>query len=373
MHTLEVPDRELDLRRQLEPVIAGSYERHMTRGEKVVGDEENGLPIEYGVLDPLTILNRAVGLDMEDGLTPELVLRVRTSADTHYDKLREKGVDLRPVVHLGAYIVFATEVNLPWYHGDQLPQALPSPAYRQTLGRWTAEEAPHAPLTEYVASMGGIMDQKARLRVQTKQLMTGMHVEADSYAGIFPYTDPQEGSTNDTQQNLGFLMDEVGRDSMSRIGGQEIRHQRLFRRIVQGIVKIDPEYTLPIIARQWSKFDMPGKEGIEHFTSHATMLAVHGIFTRQMIRDHMRASAEDSGMLKTGIVSTPEAIEAQKTIQQLIDGETRLDELANRKIARATEQYIADCRSKGIVPVILGQTVVFNTETKELDVFPEAA
>ncbi len=368
----ELPAREQSLRAAVEPAIAEAYEVHMSKDGQKIGEE---LPVETGTLYPLGILNRLAGLDEDAGVTPELVQAERESYQQHIAKYRDLGIDLAPVVGLGLHVGKATEDNISWYHARIL-QAVDgtSEAFNLWLPRWTAEESFHSDLIDNWGNHSGAIDPRLSWHAKVKQIMTGMHVPTDTLAGIVAFTDPQEGLTFDHHYNTGQMVDYFGRRALTVLGGQERRHQRFFRAVFKAAVEADPDYVLPITAKTWRTFAMPGKEGIDNYEENARMLAVHGIFTLAMIRKQQRASAEAVGLLEAE-VTTDEAKKAQEDIVQILDMDSKLNRGLHRisRVEKATDEYIARERSAGRIPVILGRTVLFNTEAKELEVKSEAA
>ncbi len=375
----EILREEIELREAVEPFIEEAYDQHMTRGgRRIGGTAEDDLPVEHGTLYPLGFLNKAVGLDDDMGVTPDLVAAVRGSFDAHLAHYEEKGMKLLPVIRRAMHVNTATEENLPWYHGKILIATRFSQQFTNWLSRWTAEESSHAELLGHWGAQSGSLDTRAHRRTKVTQLMRGIHVPTDSWAQIVPFTDPQEGLTFDAHTNTGQLVDSIGRRALNAIAGQEDRHQRFFRFLHSAMVRAKPEYLLPIIARTWKGFDMPGKEGIEDYEGHALQLAVHGVFTFGMVRKQQREAAEDLGLLDIP-VKTPEAQRAQEQIAQVIDMESRLNRILQKKIDNTQEKYVAEEKAAGRVPVILGKTVIFNKRAKSpdgtsgaLEVFPEA-
>lgn len=372
---IEISSREKALREAAEPALAEAYNAHMTQGGGVIGKD---LPIETGTLYPLGLLNRVAGFDEDAGVTPELVTAVRDSFERHVAHYAMQGVDIKPVITEAMHINISTEKNLPWYHGRILEASTDSEAFLAWLSRWTSEEIFHAETYEHWGAQAGALDTHASRRTTVTQIMNGIHVPTNTWPEITAFTDPQEGLTYEAHQNTASLLDSIGRRMITPIGGQELRHQRFFRRVLRAMVEIDFEYVLPIIADTWLHFAMPGKEGIENYDQHARNLAVHGIFSLAMMRQQQAQSANALGLL-TQTPKTEAAQKAQHRIAQVIDINSRLNRMMYSKsgVEKATDDYIAQEKAQGRVPVILGRTVVFErTEGKgesNLVVYPNAA
>ena len=313
MISKEFEDRLLT---QLAPVIEESYETHMTTGPRrnLESDDDKNA----GTLHPLGELYEAAGLEPEDRVTTELVEVVHASFQDHIGMYRQQGVDLLPAIQLSGLMNLGTEDNISWYHAKQFAQFQDQPAYVEMLSRWTAEESDHGPLIEKWAEYAGAIPSSEAHRIRVSQIMSGIHVPVDSIISTNAFTDPQEGDTVDAHNALSQLLDPIGRKVMRKLAGHEARHNRMFRRIGEGLYDLDSEsidYALPIEADTHKRFAMPGEQGIPGYGEMALRIAVHVL---------LRAA------------------------------------------------YIEQERAAGRIPVILGRTVLLGPD-KTLQVVPQAA
>ncbi len=367
------PELESRIMTNMAPAVERAYQEHMTTGPRKLRNGVAELDLTAGTLDPLEEIYKAAKLEPQEIITTELVETVHESFDNHIDKFLDQGVDLRPAIRLAGQMNLGTENNLVWYHATQYEKYKNHPELVALLSRWTAEEADHGPTIELWGELSGSISPKEAHAIKMMLIMGGIGVATESFPAINAFTEPQEYDTGDAHRDLGLILDPIGRRTMNRIAGQEVRHGNMFGDIGDEIYSLDQEtieYALIIEAEVHRRFGMPAEKSYPNFIGDATRIAVHGLFTTEGVLQRQRERIDRLGLLNK-IVTTEAAEKAQKKIAEVTDPKSRINSMRIRTVEQETEKYIIEEKAKGRVPVILGRTVIF--EQGELKIIPEAA
>jgi acyl-[acyl-carrier-protein] desaturase len=244
-----------DILRELEPVVGGLLERHLSTAQE-------WFPHEY--------------VPWERG-------RSFTDQPWELDDSRLSGV-ARTAMELN----LLTEDNLPYYHlaiwetfGGEGP-------WGEWVRRWTAEEGRHSiAMRDFLTVTRGV-DPVQLERGRMDHVSRGYYPAGDFNAldGLV-YVTLQELATRISHRNTGAITeDPVAEKLMARIALDENLHYVFYRDVASAALQIAPSETMLAIKRQVLGFSMPGLE-LPGFREKAISIAKAGIYDLRIHHDQV--------------------------------------------------------------------------------------
>src|SRR6266513_172601 len=244
-----------DMLRELEPVVEGTLERHLSTAQE-------WFPHEY--------------IPWEQG-------RSFTEQPWEAGDSRLSGV-ARTAMELN----LLTEDNLPYYHLAIWETFGGEGAWGEWGRRWTAEEGRHSiAMRDFLTVTRGV-DPVELERGRMDHVSRGYYPAGDFTAidGLV-YVTLQELATRISHRNTGAITeDPIAEKLMARIALEENLHYVFYRDVTAGALEIDPSETMLAIKRQVLGFSMPGLE-LPGFREKAISIAKAGIYDLRIHHDQV--------------------------------------------------------------------------------------
>jgi acyl-[acyl-carrier-protein] desaturase len=261
-----VPDpQDLDLLRELEPVVEKNLNRHLSM-------HKNWNPHDYIPWSDGKNFYALGGQDWE----PE------------QSKLSD-------VAQVAMVQNLMTEDNLPSYHREIAMSFGMDGAWGQWVNRWTAEENRHGiALRDYLVvtrAVDPVELEKLRIEVVNRGFSPGQNQQGDLFAeNLFDsilYVTFQELATRVSHRNTGKACeDPVAEQLMARISHDENLHMIFYRDTSEAGMEIAPNKAMKALHRVLRNFKMPGFT-VPEFRRKAVMIAVGGVYDPRIHLDEV--------------------------------------------------------------------------------------
>jgi acyl-[acyl-carrier-protein] desaturase len=252
-----VPDpQDLDLLRELEPVVEKYMNRHLS-----VHKAWN--PHDYIPWSDGKNFYALGGQDWEPGQSV-----------------------LTDVAQVAMVQNLMTEDNLPSYHREIAMSFGMDGAWGQWVNRWTAEENRHGiALRDYLVvtrAVDPIELEKLRIEVVNRGFSPGQNQQGDMFAeSLFDsviYVTFQELATRVSHRNTGKACNEPIADQLlARVSADENLHMIFYRDVSAAGLDIAPNQAMKSLHRVLRNFKMPGYT-VPDFRRKAVIIAVGGVY-----------------------------------------------------------------------------------------------
>ena len=244
-----------DVLRELEPVVGGMLERHLSSAQE-------WFPHEY--------------VPWQEG---------RSFTDEPWELGHSR---LSGVARTAMELNLLTEDNLPYYHLAIWETFGGEGAWGEWVRRWTAEEGRHSiAMRDFLTVTRGV-DPVELERGRMDHVSRGYYPAADFNAldGLV-YVTLQELATRISHRNTGAITeDPVAEKLMARIALDENLHYVFYRDVTAAALEIEPSATMLAIRRQVLAFSMPGLE-LPGFREKAISIAKAGIYDLRIHHDQV--------------------------------------------------------------------------------------
>lgn len=244
-----------DVLRELEPVVEGLLERHLSTAQE-------WFPHEY--------------VPWEQG---------RSFTDEPWELGHSR---LSGVARTAMELNLLTEDNLPYYHLAIWETFGGEGAWGEWVRRWTAEEGRHSiAMRDFLMVTRGV-DPVELERGRMDHVSRGYYPAGDFNAldGLI-YVTLQELATRISHRNTGAITeDPVAEKLMARIALDENLHYVFYRDVASAALQIAPSETMLAIHRQVLGFSMPGLE-LPGFREKAISIAKAGIYDLRIHHDQV--------------------------------------------------------------------------------------
>jgi acyl-[acyl-carrier protein] desaturase len=244
-----------DVLRELEPVVEGMLERHLSTAQE-------WFPHEY--------------VPWEQG---------RSFTDDPWELGHSR---LSGVARTAMELNLLTEDNLPYYHLAIWETFGGEGAWGEWVRRWTAEEGRHSiAMRDFLTVTRGV-DPEQLERGRMDHVSRGYYPAGDFNAldGLV-YVTLQELATRISHRNTGAITeDPIAEKLMARIALDENLHYVFYRDVTAAALEIAPSDTMLAIRRQVLGFSMPGLE-LPGFREKAISIARAGIYDLRIHHDQV--------------------------------------------------------------------------------------
>jgi len=237
---------QLDVLRELEPVVASELDRHNRM-------RRDWTPIEYMPIDQQTgqILHRVENPEEAPLLSPEAQAAM--------------------IVNL------LTEDNLPSYHRTIADNFGLDGAWGQWTHQWTAEEDAHAYAIRMFLDLTRAVDPAQNEAMRMEQMKQGYTVEKDPLHTL-AYVTFQELATRVAHRQTGIASENDIADKMlQRISKDENLHMLFYRELAKSALDVAPNQMMQAIRDEVMSFEMPGAN-IKGFRVKALQIANADIY-----------------------------------------------------------------------------------------------
>ncbi|MCV7400018.1 acyl-ACP desaturase [Mycobacterium fragae] len=252
-----MPDpRDLDLLRELEPVVEKNLNRHLSMHK--AWNPHDYIPWSDG--------KNFYALGGQD-----------------WDPEQSKLSDVAQVAMVQNLM---TEDNLPSYHREIAMSFGMDGAWGQWVNRWTAEENRHGiALRDYLVvtrAVDPVELELLRLEVVNRGFSPGQNHQGDLFCeNIFDsilYVTFQELATRISHRNTGRACNETIADQLlAKISHDENLHMIFYRDVSEAGMEIAPNKAMKSLHRVLRNFKMPGFS-VPEFRRKAVMIAVGGVY-----------------------------------------------------------------------------------------------
>jgi acyl-[acyl-carrier-protein] desaturase len=300
---------ELDLLRDLEPIVVANLNRHLAVAQE-------WLPHEW------IPWSRGRDFTTEGGgpWSPEQSL-------------------LPAAVRAAFEVNLLTEDNLPSYHYELAVRLGLDGAWGAWVRRWTAEEARHAASIRDYLIVSRAVDPVALERDRMATLQAGWTAGDKGILRSLVYVTFQELATRIAHRNTGRLAnDPVADRLLARIATDENLHMVFYRDLIAAALEMAPELTLVAIAAETQTFSMPGT-GVPGFLRKSAQIAEAGIYDVRVHRDEVIAPLLRQWQVLDTPAVGPSARQAQESLARHLD---RLTEMAQRFDDRRERRRFVD-------------------------------
>jgi acyl-[acyl-carrier-protein] desaturase len=286
---------ELDLLRELDPVVASSLNRHLAVAQE-------WLPHE------LIPWSRGRDFATDEAWSPDQSL-------------------LPPAVRAAFEVNLLTEDNLPSYHYELAVRLGVDGAWGAWVCRWTAEEARHAASIRDYLLVTRAVDPAALERDRMATMQAGWTAGGKGVLRSLVYVTFQELATRIAHRNTGRLAnDPVADRLLARIASDENLHMVFYRDLIAAALEMAPDLTLLAIAAEAQAFTMPGT-GVPGFLRKGAQIADAGIYDVRIHRDEVIAPLLRHWQALDIPVTSSSARQAQEALARHLD---RLTQMAER-------------------------------------------
>jgi acyl-[acyl-carrier-protein] desaturase len=244
-----------DMLSELEHVVEGVLERHLTAAEE-------WFPHEYVPWDEARSFTREPW----------------TLGDSRFSDVARTALELN----------LLTEDNLPYYHLAIWETFGGNGPWGEWTRRWTAEEGRHSiAIRDFLTVTRGV-DPVALERERMDHVSRGYYPAGDftPLDGLV-YVTLQELATRISHRNTGAIThDPIAEKLMARIATDENLHYVFYRDVTAGALELDPSAAMCAIHRQVLGFTMPGLE-LPAFREKAISIAKAGIYDLRIHHDQV--------------------------------------------------------------------------------------
>jgi acyl-[acyl-carrier protein] desaturase len=288
---------ELDLLRELEPIVAANLNRHLAVAQEWLPHE--WIPWSRG---------RDFTTEGGGAWSPDQSL-------------------LPAAVRAAFEVNLLTEDNLPSYHYELAVRLGLDGAWGAWVRRWTAEEARHAASIRDYLIVSRAVDPVALERDRMATLQAGWTAGDKGIVRSLVYVTFQELATRIAHRNTGRLAkDPVADRLLARIATDENLHMVFYRDLIDAALETAPNLTLSAIAAEAQAFSMPGT-GVPGFLRKSAQIADAGIYDVRIHRDEVIAPLLRHWQALNRPVAGSSARQAQEALAQHLD---RLKKMAQR-------------------------------------------
>jgi len=253
-----VPADTMALLFELEPVVAGEIDRHLTQAKE-------WFPHEY--------IPWSLGEDFSGPLNGR--------------EWTEEELKFSEAARTSLIINLLTEDNLPSYHHAIADIFGSRGAWGEWVGRWTAEEGRHGTAIRDYLVVTRAVDPIALEQARMTHMTAGFQpINPGILAGL-AYVSFQELATRVSHRNTGAATgDPTGESLLQRIALDENLHMVFYRNVMSAAFDVAPDATMEAVWASVRDFAMPG-HGIDGFTRKAVQIAVAGIYDIKQHRDEV--------------------------------------------------------------------------------------
>ncbi|MGL5858477.1 MAG: acyl-ACP desaturase [Angustibacter sp.] len=251
---------QLQLLRELEPVVERELERHLSAAKE-------WFPHEY--------VPWSEGTDFDGPL-----------GGVAWDPEQSR---VSPVARTALVVNLLTEDNLPSYHREISTTFSRDGAWGTWVDRWTAEEGRHGiALRDYLLVTRAV-DPVQLERERMQHMGGGFDNQHDEMLRSVAYVSFQELATRISHRNTGrFTQDPACEQLLARIAQDENLHMVFYRNLLQAALDLAPDQTLQAIRDVVAEFQMPGHT-IQDFGRRSVQVAMAGIYDLRIHRDEVLA------------------------------------------------------------------------------------
>ncbi|MDQ1642310.1 MAG: acyl-[acyl-carrier-protein] desaturase [Actinomycetota bacterium] len=290
---------EIDILRELEPVVESNLDRHLDMAKE-------WMPHEYV---PWAEGRNFEGVLGGDAWAPEDSAMTEVARTSLIENL-------------------LTEDNLPSYHHEIATVFGRDGAWGNWVHRWTAEEGRHAiAIRDYLLvtrSVDPIAMERARMAHMGAGFESANH---NDLLRSLAYVSFQELATRISHRNTGKITgDPVAEQLLARIAVDENLHMVFYRNLLGAALAIAPNQAMRAVTEVVRTFEMPGST-IEDFTRKSVQIALAGIYDLRIHHDDVL-----SPVLRNWGVWDLEGLDGdgEKARQELAEIMARLDDAATR-------------------------------------------
>ena len=247
--------------RDLEPVVAAEFERH-------ISVQKNWYPHEY--------------VPWSEGRT--------FAGPLNGDAWEAKDSKLTGIAQDSLVLNLMTEDNLPSYHTEIAISMGRDGAWGNWIERWTAEEARHSiAIRDYLMATRGVDPYELEdLRMAHMQLGYTTPYDNDVLHTV-AYVSFQELATRISHRNTGRISnDPTAEGLLQRVALDENLHMIFYRNLLSKAIDLEPDAAMRAITDVVSNFAMPGV-GMPGFGRKAVQIALAGIYDQKQHIDEVVA------------------------------------------------------------------------------------
>jgi acyl-[acyl-carrier-protein] desaturase len=241
---------------ELEPVVTGELERHITQARE-------WFPHEY--------------VPWSEGRTFSGVLGGEEWQPS--EQRFSESARAALVVNL------LTEDNLPSYHFEIASEFGREGAWGEWVHRWTAEEGRHGQAIRDYLTVTRCVDPTELERLRMAHMSEGFTAIHPGVLGGLAYVSFQELATRVSHRNTGKATgDPVAEQLFARIALDENLHMVFYRNMMAAAFEVAPDETMEAVRDVVLDFKMPGY-GMPGFQRKAVQIAVDGIYDLRQHKD----------------------------------------------------------------------------------------
>jgi acyl-[acyl-carrier-protein] desaturase len=241
----------IDLLRELEPVAAQLFNRHLAAAREWFPHE----------------------LVPYDRARPFVAGRAWSESDTDCG-----GAVLTPAVRAALFVNVLTEDNLPYYFNDVDRMFGRQNVWGDWARYWTAEEGRHAIVLRDYLTVTRAIDLRDLERARMIQVSKGDAPAPDGPHHGLVYLCLQELATRISHRNTAKLVgDSAAEAVMAQVAFDENLHYLFYRDAATAAIAMDPSGMVIAMEEIVRTFAMPGK-GIPNFEAHSAAIARAGIY-----------------------------------------------------------------------------------------------
>jgi len=253
-----IDDSDLRLLTDLEPVVAGELDRHLS----VAKDWH---PHEY--------------VPWSEGRTFDGVLGGQAWSPS--DSAVPDAARTALVVNL------LTEDNLPSYHHEIATLFGRDGAWGTWVNRWTAEEGRHGAAIRDYLTVARVVDPRALEEDRMAQMSVGFSSGHPGAIHGLAYVSFQELATRIAHRNTGAAsQDPVCEQLLTRIALDENLHMLFYRNLLDAAFTLQPDTTMAAVTSVVENFQMPGA-GMPGFQRRSALIALSGIYDLRQHHDQV--------------------------------------------------------------------------------------
>ncbi|MGL4173221.1 MAG: acyl-ACP desaturase [Actinomycetota bacterium] len=251
---------QLQLLRELEPVVENELDRHLAVAKE-------WFPHEY--------VPWSQGTDFDGYFS-----------GTPWEASQSK---IDPVARTALVVNLLTEDNLPGYHREISQAFSRDGAWGTWVDRWTAEEGRHGIAIRDYLLVTRAVDPVQLERERMTHMSGGFDHAHEEMLRSIAYVSFQELATRISHRNTGrFTEDPACEHLLARIAQDENLHMVFYRNLLSAALEIAPNQTLAAIKDVVESFQMPGHT-IDDFGRRSVQIAMAGIYDLRIHRDEVLA------------------------------------------------------------------------------------
>ena len=293
------PMNEIDILRELEPVVATNLDRHLQVAKE-------WMPHEY--------------VPWDEGRTFDGVLGGQAWSPDQSQ--------VSDVARTSLIVNLLTEDNLPSYHHEIATVFGRDGAWGTWVHRWTAEEGRHAIAIRDYLLVTRAVDPVAMERARMTHMGAGFEsANHDDLLRSLAYVSFQELATRISHRNTGKLTaDPVADQLLARIALDENLHMLFYRNLLGAALELAPNQAMRAVTEVVKTFEMPGST-IEDFTRKSVQIALAGVYDLRIHHDDVLMP-----VLRQWGVWDLQGLDAEGELarQELADVLAKLDQAASR-------------------------------------------